>query len=284
MKLKLAFAVSLLALSTAAFADSTFQRTIQTSGQADLYVSTGSGNIHITPGGGSEIRITGHVHAGWSAFGDVASRVQKIVDNPPISQSGNTVHVGDSSDHTLYNNISIDYEVSAPADVALNLRSGSGDIEVNNVGRYLSATSGSGNIRAHGVHGPAELETGSGDIELGQNGPGAVRAKTGSGNVQLHGFDGTLYARTGSGDIEAEGHLNGASSVSTGSGNARLHLATDSRFNLEASTGSGDIKVNMPGAPQPGEGSRHHYTAAISGGGPALEIRTGSGDIVVTPR
>lgn len=285
MKLKLAVTLSLLAFSTAALADSSFSRTLTTSGQPDLYVSTGSGNIRVIPGSGNEVRITGHVHAGWSAFGDVGARIQRIVENPPITQSGNTVRVGDTSgDRSLYNNISIDYEVSAPADVALNLRSGSGDVDVDNVGRYLNATSGSGNIHAHGVRGAAELSTGSGDIEFGQGSKGDVHAKTGSGNLRIHGLDGALTARTGSGDVEADGRVDGASTVSAGSGDVRLRLAPDSHFTLEASTGSGDIKVHMPGAPQPGEGTRHHFTAAISGGGPALEIRTGSGDIELTPR
>jgi DUF4097 and DUF4098 domain-containing protein YvlB len=285
MKIKLAVALSLLALSTAALADSTFSKTLSTSGQPDLYVSTGSGNIHITQGSGNEIRVTGHVHASWSAFGDVGSRIQQIVSNPPITQTGNTVRVGDTSgDRTLYNNISIDYEVTAPADVALNLRSGSGDIEVNNVGRWVGATSGSGNVRAHGVHGPAELQTGSGDIELGESSQGDIKAKTGSGSVRIHGLDGGLTVKTGSGDVEADGRVTGASGVSTGSGDVRLKVAPDSHFTLEASTGSGDIRVHIPGAPQPGEGTRHHFTAAISGGGPALEVRTGSGDIELSPR
>ncbi len=285
MKLKLAAVLSLLVLSTAALADSTFSRTLGTSGQPDLYVSTGSGDIRITPCSSNQIRITGHVHAGWSAFGDVASRVQHIVDNPPITQSGNTVRIGDTgSDRSLFNNVSIDYDIAVPNDVALNLRSGSGDIQVTNVGRFLSATSGSGGIHASGVHGPAELATGSGDIQLTENGPGNVHAKTGSGSLRIHGLNGAFNARTGSGDIEVDGRVNGASAVAAGSGTVQLHLAPDSHFNLEASTGSGDIRVSMPGAPQPGEGSRHHFTASISGGGPALEVRTGSGDIEVTPR
>ncbi|HEX4154136.1 MAG TPA: DUF4097 family beta strand repeat-containing protein [Acidobacteriaceae bacterium] len=275
----------LLGFTTAALADSTFDRTLNVSAQPDLYVSTGSGNIHITPGGGSQIHVIGHVHVSWSAFGDVGGRVQRIVENPPITQDGNTVRVGEVTDHSLFNNISIDYDISVPNDVALNLHSGSGDIEVNHVGRFLSASSGSGNVRAHGLHGPADLESGSGDLELEDDAPGDVKAKTGSGDIQVHGFSGPFNARTGSGDITADGHLQGSSMITAGSGDVKLHLTPDSRFTLEASTGSGDIHVHMPGVSSTNDdSSRHHVTTSINGGGPPLEIRTGSGDIEISPR
>ena len=285
MNLRPLLLTALLACSTAALADNTFDRTVNVSGQSDLYVSTGSGNINIVPGNGSQIHIVGHVHAGWSAFGDVNSRVQRIVANPPIAQSGNTVRVGDVNDHSLFNNISIDYDINVPADVALNLHSGSGDVVVTNVGRFVSAASGSGNVRAHGIHGPADLESGSGDLELSDLGAGDVKVKTGSGEIKVESFNGGFNARTGSGDITADGHLQNGGMIMTGSGEVRLHLTPDSRFALEASTGSGDIRVHMPGVVAANtDSSRHHVTTSVNGGGPALEIRTGSGDIEISPR
>jgi DUF4097 and DUF4098 domain-containing protein YvlB len=191
------------------------------------------------------------------------------------------VRVGESNDHDLFNNISIDYDISAPANAALNLHSGSGDVEIDHVGRFLAAGSGSGNVRAHGIHGPAELNSGSGDVELEEEAQGDVKAKTGSGNVRIHGFNGLLMARSGSGNIEAEGRLTGAANVSSGSGNIQLHLTPDAHFDLEASTGSGDIQVNYPGAPEQTDKSRHHLTAPINGGGAPLEVRTGSGNVEI---
>ena len=262
-----------------------FHRSLTVSSQPDLYVSTGSGNIRIFPGSGSQIEITGHVHAGWGAFGDVHARIERILDHPPIQQSGNTVRVGETNDRSLFNNISIDYEIHVPADAALNLHSGSGDLEIDNVGRFLAASTGSGNLRAHGVHGPANIESGSGDLELEDSGAGDVHARTGSGNIRIHGLNGAFQARTGSGDVEADGRINQESMVSSGSGNVRLHLTGDSRFNLEGSTGSGNIRVHMPGVTQTDtDTSRHHITMGINGGGPALRIRTGSGDIELTSR
>ncbi|HSU20221.1 MAG TPA: DUF4097 family beta strand repeat-containing protein [Acidobacteriaceae bacterium] len=275
----------LLSISAAALADNTFDRTLNVSAQSDLYVSTGAGNIHVTPGAGNQIHVVGHVHASWSAFGDIGSRVQQIVDHPPISQEGNNVRIGESKDRGLFNNLAIDYDITVPADVALNLHSGSGDIEVNHVGRFLAASSGSGNVRAHGIHGPSDLESGSGDLELEDEAPGDVKARTGSGNIHVRGLNGAFNARTGSGNIEAEGRIQGSGMISTGSGDVRLHLSPDSHVTIEGSTGSGDIRVHIPGAANANtETSRHHVTTAVNGGGPPLQIRTGSGNIELASR
>lgn len=285
MNLRPLLLTALLACTTVALADNTFDKTVNVSAQPDLYVSTGSGNIHIVQGSSGQIHIVGHVHAGWSAFGDVSSRVQHIVENPPITQSGNTVRIGETNDHSMFNSISIDYDISVPADAAVNLHSGSGDVEVDNVGRFVAGTSGSGNVRAHNVHGPADLESGSGEIELEDNGAGDVKVKTGSGDIKVGDFNGSLNARSGSGDIQADGHLQNGGMIMTGSGDVRLHLNSDSRFTLEASTGSGDIRVHMPGVVAANsDSSRHHVTTAVNGGGPGLEIRTGSGDVEITSR
>jgi hypothetical protein len=268
--------------SAAAFADGSFDRTLQAGSRPDLYVTTGAGSIRIHPGGGNDIHVIGRVHAGWGAWSrDADDRIKQVLANPPIAQSGNTVRIGEPADRSLLNNISIDYEITVPFDVALNLHSGSGDVEVDHVGRFLAASSGSGSVRAHGLHGGADLRSGSGDIELQDEAAGDIKATTGSGSIRVNGFRGGFYARTGSGDIEANGRLEGAAHLSSGSGSVRMNLAPEARFNLEASTGSGSIRVHFPNAPQQSDESRHHLTGPINGGGPALEVRTGSGDVEI---
>lgn len=270
-------AAVLLTASLSAHAD--FDRTLTVSPQVDLYVSTGSGRVHIVPGSDSQIHIKARVHAGWNAGRDTEDRIRQINQNPPIRQSGNEVHVGDvsSEDRRLYNNISIDYEISTPRSVALNLRSGSGDLDADNLGRFLKADTGSGSIHAKGIAGPAELRTGSGEIELQQAAPGQVSATTGSGSIHLNGISGSLTARTGSGDIEANGAITGSSRLVSGSGSIHAHIGHDSHLNVEASTGSGSIRVS---GNSPSDRS-HHFSTALNGGGPTLEARTGSGDIEI---
>src|SRR5882757_5409605 len=106
-----------LAAATAAFADGDFDRTLTVSGQPDLYVSTGSGRIKISAGSDTQIHVHAHLHAGWSGGRDLDERIRQIIANPPIKQEGNTIRIGESNDRELFNNISIDYEITAPASV-----------------------------------------------------------------------------------------------------------------------------------------------------------------------
>ncbi len=269
-------AVLVTAAVTAAHSQD-FDRNLPASASTDLYVSTGSGHIRITPGSDSQVHIKGHVHAGWNAGGDIDDRIRKIVANPPINQTGNEIRVGSlsSEDRRLYNNITIDYEISAPKGLALNLHSGSGDVEIDHVGRFLKSETGSGSIRAHGISGPSDLRTGSGDIELQEQASGEVHASTGSGSIRINGVNGALTARTGSGDIEANGALTGPSHLQSGSGSIRAHIGKESHLSVDATTGSGSIRIA-------GNSSDHHHMSApINGGGVSLEAHTGSGDIEI---
>jgi hypothetical protein len=265
-------------LLTATLHAADIERTLTVPANADLYVSTGSGHIHIYPGSDSRIHIKAHIYASWNAGGDIDARIARIAQNPPIQQSGGAVHIGEVSpeDRHLFNNIQIDYEIEAPKSVALNVRTGSGDIEIDDLGRFLKAQTGSGNVRAHGVAGSSELQTGSGDIELENGGSGEIKAQTGSGNIRIHRVDGAITARTGSGDIEADGSVTASSRLQSGSGNIRLHLGSGAHYNADASTGSGSIHVAGKGVAE-----HHHYSEAINGGGPTIEAHTGSGDIEI---
>jgi hypothetical protein len=275
-------AASLVLAATTAFADSNFDRTLTVSGSPNVSVSTGSGYIKLHPGSGNEVHIVAHVRSshGWMSGGsDADSRIQQIVSNPPIVQSGNDITIGERHSSDLFRNISIDYDITLPKASGINASTGSGDLEIQDVGATVKAQSGSGSVRVHGVQGPTTLGTGSGDIELQQTGPGDVKAETGSGSIRLQGLAGALKASTGSGDIEAQGQPTSDWKLSTGSGSVRL-IVGNAHFTLDADTGSGGINVSQPITMQ-GSLNRHHVSGAVNGGGPTIRVGTGSGDIQI---
>ncbi len=271
------------AAATAFAADASFDRTLNVSGAPNVSVSTGSGNVHLHPGSANQVHIVAHLHSshGWMSGGsDVDSRIQQIVNNPPIVQSGNDITIGERhNNNDLYRNISIDYDISLPASSNITAASGSGDVEIQNVGATLKAQTGSGNVNATGIQGTATLGTGSGNITLQQTGAGDVKAETGSGNIHLQGLSGALKASTGSGDIEAAGQPTADWRLSTGSGSVRL-IVGNAHFNFDAETGSGSISVSQPITMQ-GSLNRHHVSGVVNGGGPTIKVGTGSGDIQV---
>jgi DUF4097 and DUF4098 domain-containing protein YvlB len=275
--LLLAVAALMLATLPAMAAEATFERTLSVNGRVDLSVSTGSGNIHLTRGAGNQVHIFGKVK--FNCWGICANegRVPAIAANPPIEQTGNIIRIG--ARHENLHNISIDYEIQAPENAFLNASSGSGDVTVDGVGENAKLSTGSGNIHAIGLHGGFSADTGSGNIYAEQTGEGFVKAQTGSGNVELRNLRGGLRAGTGSGDIKVGGAPTADWKLETGSGSVELWTGS-AALTLDASSGSGSIHTDQEMLTQ-GSSDHHHVTGKINGGGPAVRIETGSGDIRV---
>ena len=269
-----AVALAALAAVPALASEATFERTLSVSGRVELSVSTGSGNIHLTRGADNQVHVYGKVKSGWGGSED---RVREIAAHPPIEQTGNIIRIG--SHHENLHNISIDYEIQAPANAFLEAGSGSGDITVEGVGENAKISTGSGNIHASGLHGGFTVDTGSGNIYAEQTGQGDVKAQTGSGNIELRDLRGGLRAGTGSGDIKVGGTPAADWKLETGSGNVEF-WAGGAAFTLDASTGSGSVHTDREMMTQ-GTQDHHHVTGKINGGGPTVRIETGSGDIRV---
>jgi hypothetical protein len=263
-----------LALATlpALASEANFERNLTVNGRVELAVSTGSGHIHLTHGSSTQVHISGRVKSNW---GGSDERVRQIAANPPIEQTGNIIRIG--KDHENYRNISIDYDIEAPADAFLEAGSGSGDITDDGVGANAKLNTGSGSIHATGLHGGFKVETGSGNIYAEQTGEGDVRAQTGSGSIELKEIHGALHAGTGSGDIKISGSPAGDWKLDTGSGTIEFWPG-NTGFVLDASTGSGSVHSDHEMTVQ-GSFDRHHITGKIGGGGPTVRIQTGSGDV-----
>jgi putative adhesin len=276
MMKRFAFAAAILALAAvpALANEATFERNLTVNGHVELAVWTGSGHIHITHGSGDRIHIVGHVKSNWGAND---AKVQEIANNPPVEQTGNIVRVGQR--HENYHNISIDYDIEAPANSFLEANSGSGDISDDGVGQNAKLGTGSGGIHATGLQGGFNVNTGSGNIYAEQTGQGDVKAQTGSGTVELKNVNGSLRAGTGSGNIKVAGSPTSDWKLETGSGSVEF-WAGNAAFTLDASTGSGSIHSD-PEMTVQGSFDKHHIVGKIHGGGPTVRIETGSGDVRV---
>jgi hypothetical protein len=275
MKYVLAATAALaLAAIPALATEATFERTLTVNGHVELSVTTGSGAIHLKRGTDNQVHVFGRVRSNW---GGSDAQVQEIASHPPIEQTGNIVRIGER--HQNLHNISIYYEVEAPANAYLDAGSGSGSVTDDGVGENAKLSTGSGGIRATGLQGGFSVDTGSGSIYAEQTGAGDVKAETGSGSIELHNVHGGLRAHTGSGSIKAEGAPAGPWHLETGSGSVEVWTG-NAAFTLDASTGSGGIHSDREMLTQ-GTSDRHHITGKVGGGGPTMHIETGSGSIRV---
>ena len=274
-----------------------FDKTLSVSGSVNLDLTTGSGDVTVRTGSSNQVIIHGRVRSGNDWWGGGSeSAVRSVESNPPIEQNGNTIRIGYNLPEDVKRHVSISYEVTVPPDTALQghtgsgsigveglrrsveVTSGSGDVRLRDVGPQSNAHTGSGSIKAQDAAAPFTAKTGSGNIEADLTGSGDVEVQTGSGSVRLRGVNGGLHARTGSGDIGVDGNAKSAWSLHTGSGTVRMALGSSQGFNLYAHTGSGSVHSELPITMQ-GTLNRHELKGSVRGGGPEVEVSTGSGDI-----
>ncbi len=252
-----------------------FDRTLSASGETQLMVNTGSGNIHLTRSSGSQVQIHGRVHVNRDGNQEEA---RQIAANPPIEQNGNVIRIGQQHEEH-WRGISIDYDIQAPAGALLGAISGSGDIVDEGVGHNAKLETGSGDIRANDLEGPFVVKTGSGNITAEQIGQGDVNAETGSGDIEIKDIHGSFRATTGSGDIKATGTPSAPWTLETGSGNVEIWSGS-APLTLDGSTGSGSITTDHEMLVK-GSLDHHHITGNLNGGGPLVRVQTGSGDVHV---
>jgi len=297
-----AYAIALVVLfaSTIVFASTpqgTFERTLTVSGPVDLEVLTRSGDVTVRAGSSGSVFIRGKIYIGshWLS-GNRDADVHEIEQHPPIRQEGNSIHI----DYVNMHNISVDYEITVPAETSVRTRSGSGDqivegthgnvetqtgsgdVKVSNLTGEIRLQTGSGNIRARQISGSVRGGTGSGDVEIEEASTGDIDMHTGSGNIKARGVQGSFHGETGSGDVTAEGTQNGTWDIRTGSGTVRVRLPANAALDADISTSSGSIDVGSPiemTVQGRVDSSRREIRGKVRGGGPLLRVHTGSGDI-----
>jgi hypothetical protein len=277
-------AVALSLTIPAAFAaEKSFDRTLSVNGPVTLHVSTGSGYIRVSPGSDNQVHIVGHVKSSnnsWFGGGSGDDAVSRVADHPPIDQVGNIIRVGDEHGGDFFRHVSIDYEITTPANTMLVAESGSGDLQLSNLNGTVKAHTGSGSIHAEKLGAGSRLETGSGSIDAnGLMGPTTLQTGSGEIHAQLSSA-GDVVAGTGSGDIKLDG-VQGAlkAETETGSGDISLKLG-NAHFTLDAETGSGSVRSDPPlTMTTHGSSDKHHVNGTVNGGGPTIKAETGSGDI-----
>ena len=297
----LAAALVVILNTTAVFASSTpqgtFDRTLNVNGAVDLEVLTHSGDVTVRAGGSGSVSIHGKIFVGdhW-LMGNREADVHAIEQNPPIRQEGNSIHI----DYVEMKNISVDYEITVPADTSVrthsgsgdqviegthgnvDVQTGSGDVKLKNLTGAVTLQTGSGDVRAREISGSVKGGTGSGDVEIEETGAGDIALHTGSGNITARGVQGGFRGETGSGNVTADGTQSGSWEIRTGSGNVTVHLPSNAAFDADISTSSGSVDVGAPVemTVQGRVGDSHkQIRGKVRGGGQLLRVRTGSGDI-----
>lgn len=143
----------------------------------------------------------------------------------------------------------VDVSITAPPEVALNLWSGSGSVDVTGMKGELAFNVGSGSVKADGAFKKIDGKSGSGNVDInGVAGGGNISVGTGTVNLRiLENVAGKLDVKTGSGDatltFPKDSKVN--AQLATGSGDVTNDIATSdsAEYGVSVKTGSGDVKV-----------------------------------------
>jgi hypothetical protein len=239
-----------------AYADE-WKREYKVGAKPELRVETNDARIEVRRGGPSiQVRVEtdgykigpGDVHIYDRQDGDAVSLDVRAPRGPFISFRNRWIHV----------------EVTVPANTKINLHSGDGSLIVS------------------GISAPADVSTGDGHVEVSDF-SGPLKAKTSDGRMTVSGRFDDLNLSTGDGHIDCEvqagSKMAGRWMIRTGDGTLNLHVPNDFAANLEARTGDGHIRVNMPITMKTSSSNGHRVEGALNGGGNLLDIQTGDGSI-----
>src|SRR5580692_9760891 len=129
-------------------------------------------------------------------------------------------------------------EVNVPRNFNLDVSTGGGNIEAEDIIGFATLATSGGNIVMANVGGAAHLSTDGGHITV-RNVAGALAASTGGGHITTGAIAGSAILHTDGGHIRVTS-VEGAAHVSTGGGNVSVE---HSGSQLVAETNGGQIEV-----------------------------------------
>ena len=155
-----------------------------------------------------------------------------------------------------------------------------GNLDLQVIGEHVDARTGNGNISCMRLAQGVSAETGDGDITLMVVGPSTASVKRGTGRIDVGGARGSFVGSTDGGDLHVRAIPHDDWQLSSASGSVRLELPPLARFELDASTDSGELQVDRDDIAKPDSDTRQLHQE-VNGGGKRIDVHTGSGRITI---
>ena len=296
-------------------ATGSFDRDFTVSGPIRIELNNTSGDVDIIGSTDGKVHVHGDVRASGFGFTDPQRRLNDTVSNPPVEQRGDTIRIGEDMSHLHHLSIAYNIQVPHGTEVSSNVASGaqiirnlsgpvrvqaaSGSIRVEKIDRNAQLNTASGSVSAKDVGSDVRVSTASGSVTVsavkgdvrvnGMAGAiqvtkpgGRVDADTASGSVDIEGAARDVRAHAVSGRVSVQGNPGTESywDLKTISGGVHLAVPPSSNFHLSADAVSGEIRTDVPITIE--EQSKHSLRARVGNGGGRVEVRTVSGEILVS--
>lgn len=246
-------------------------QTFKVGADAALDLTGMAGDVRVTGGGGSEIRVEATKRVRHRSPEDARRLLNELrveMNNFNGRVEVRTVYPRRSSGERNFS-ARVDYVVAVPAGASVAIRSISGEVVVSSVRGEVRAETVSGDVSIDGSPNLAMAKTISGDVTARDSGgpttvvlgtvsgsviasglkARALEAGSVSGDVRLSGMQiERVEARSVSGSIEFDGPLvkAGRYEFTSHSGNVRIVISGNTGFELEADTFSGSVRSDVP--------------------------------------
>jgi hypothetical protein len=210
-------------------------------GVRTVRIEIGAGNLRLAPSGPTGARFGARACASSpELFGQLTLEQRRDGDRLVIIARREGYSIGWNIPKYAY----LDIDAQLPADLAYEVKVGSGDAEVSNL-RTLRADVGSGDLDVRGIAGLFEVEVGSGDVVAADVGELRV-SSVGSGDLEVAGVRGNVMVHDiGSGDVDLRRVGGNVEIASIGSGDADVDEVTGDLRVVEV--GSGDVSPSRIG-------------------------------------
>ncbi len=199
-----------------------------------LRVDNFAGDVTVQSGAGGQIRV---VVTKSAMNSDALNRI-----NVDLREDDDGVRI-ETSHPGINTNMSVDFEISVPADARLDLRTGAGNVEVDDVEGEISAHTGAGNVRVQGTSAPVALETGAGNINYEGEPAGDCTFQTGAGSITLslpEDLNAEVGLTSGMGNVDVRGFdVEGQTSRTEVDG----RIGSGEEATIEAHTGAGNVTL-----------------------------------------
>jgi len=171
----------------------------------------------------------------------------------------------------------------APLHGAMRARADQGAITFRQVHGSVDAATRTGNIIVSRCTGPVTLKSVQGDVRIGTVG-GRASLQTVDGDIEIQTAYAGVVAATANGDVTAGfAKVPEQSRIKTSLGSIRATVNPREAFSLHAAATFGKVLAKMDVEPLRGASGRSKLRGTHQGGGPMLEFKAASGNVVIEP-
>lgn len=296
MKLTVTILIALFAMASPARAgekpqaDDTvkFQFSVRPGGT--LYLDLDFGNIEIESSGSNAV----YVELERIVRGADAEEEKEILEmhEYDVSQDGNNIVIQsrfdeDGGDSWFRKNIRnkrkfrLNVTVRVPDTYNVDFESSAGNFTIADLKGKVFGRTGAGNLTIGNIDGPVEVQSGAGNVDI-ESVVGYVNVRTGAGNITIDEVAGQTIAHTGAGNVEATltSQPDEDSELNSGAGNVTVYLARDIAVDVNGRSSLGSASCEFDLVVE-GKWMSKSFNGSINGGGPALTLHAGVGNVAL---